>query len=242
MQIIILGNGGAINSGLPYNAFLLNGSLLCELPPDIMRSLGDQNINPLAIDTIFVSHFHGDHIFGAPFFLLNSFMEREKQVRFIGPAGIKEHIVAITRAAFGQSNPCLEWLETNGIFEEISHNSLIEIYPGVRFRFFRLNHSVETYGFEYIKNDKARFVYIADTLWCDSIAEILRHKPRHVLLDMNGEPDDPEQKHLSETDVRQKALSITGTNTKYYGTHLKKNKKSTINQLEYVKAGFKIRI
>ena len=39
MKIKILGNGGAINDGLPYNSFAINGTLLCETPPDIMLSM-----------------------------------------------------------------------------------------------------------------------------------------------------------------------------------------------------------
>lgn len=36
MRLTILGNGGGISDGLPYNAFLVDDLLLCELPPDIM--------------------------------------------------------------------------------------------------------------------------------------------------------------------------------------------------------------
>ena len=34
MRLTILGNGGGISDGLPYNAFVLDGRLLVEVPPD----------------------------------------------------------------------------------------------------------------------------------------------------------------------------------------------------------------
>ena len=39
MNIRMLGTGGAINNGLPYNSFIINEDLLIETPPDIMISL-----------------------------------------------------------------------------------------------------------------------------------------------------------------------------------------------------------
>lgn len=35
ITITILGNGGGLNQGLPYNAFLINENLLVEAPPDV---------------------------------------------------------------------------------------------------------------------------------------------------------------------------------------------------------------
>ena len=39
MEITILGTGGGVNAGLPYNAFLIDDSFLCETPPDIMLTV-----------------------------------------------------------------------------------------------------------------------------------------------------------------------------------------------------------
>jgi hypothetical protein len=39
MRIKMLGTGGAINDGLPYNSFIVDNTLLVETPPDIMNSL-----------------------------------------------------------------------------------------------------------------------------------------------------------------------------------------------------------
>jgi hypothetical protein len=61
MNIKILGNGGAINDGLAYNAFVVNSTLLCETPPDIMLSIHKNSIDLPSIKTIYISHF-GTHL------------------------------------------------------------------------------------------------------------------------------------------------------------------------------------
>ncbi len=237
MEITILGHGGAINLGLPYNAFMIDRNILCEMPPDIMRSLREQRFFGDEIETIFISHFHGDHIFGVPFFLLNTFIIGDRLLRFVGPKSLRDRVFDLTTTAFGSSTPCLEWLERNGQFIEIEHGSVFELSPTVIVSFFELNHSDETYGFEVRQKKKTPFVYIADTLWCDSIADVLKKKPNHVLLDMNGEPDDPVKVHLSEDDLIEKAFPITGQETIYYGTHMKADKLSKLDQLIYAQPG-----
>lgn len=237
MEITILGHGGAINDGLPYNSFMIDRNILCEMPPDVMRSLSEQRFYSDEIETVFISHFHGDHIFGVPFFLLNTFFIGDHPIRFVGPKSIREQIVNLTSTAFGSGHPCLQWLERNGQFIEIEHGSIFELSATVIVSFFELNHFTETYGFEVRQKKKAPFVYIADTMWCDSIADVLHKKPGHVLLDMNGEPDDPVQVHLSENDLIKKALPLTGQETMYYGTHLKTDKFSKLDQLIYVQPG-----
>ncbi|HNX25734.1 MAG TPA: hypothetical protein PKG60_16930, partial [Spirochaetota bacterium] len=61
MQIKILGNGGAINDGLPYNSFLVDDFFLAETPPDIMTSLFRERTDLSKLRVIYISHFHGDH-------------------------------------------------------------------------------------------------------------------------------------------------------------------------------------
>ena len=54
---------------------------------------------------------------------------------------------------------------------------------------------------------------------------------------MNGEPDDPTKVHLSEEDLIEKAIPLTDQETVYYGTHLKRDKLSKLDQLVYVQPG-----
>ncbi len=73
MIIKILGNGGALNDGLPYNSYTIDEKILIETPPDIMVSLHRENIDIYSLEAIYISHLHGDHTFGFPFLALDLF-------------------------------------------------------------------------------------------------------------------------------------------------------------------------
>ena len=75
MQILILGNGGCLNVGLPHNAFLIDSGFLVELPPDIMLSMQALHIDVSSVHTIYISHLHGDHTFGFPFYIINAWIQ-----------------------------------------------------------------------------------------------------------------------------------------------------------------------
>ncbi|MCG8572328.1 MAG: MBL fold metallo-hydrolase, partial [Spirochaetes bacterium] len=123
MKVKILGNGGAINQGLYYNAFIIDDHILCETPPDIMYTLSRQNIAIKQIDTIFLSHYHGDHCFGLPFLVLNLFVQQiKKNIQIIGPSGLKEHCEKLVELAFTNDHPCYQWLNENFVFTEIEQD------------------------------------------------------------------------------------------------------------------------
>jgi len=52
--------------------------------------------------------------------------------------------------------------------------------------------------------------------------------------------NDPEPVHLSMRDLQEKVIPITGEITTYYGTHLKKEFKSTISCVKCAKPGDEI--
>ncbi len=187
MNIFILGNGGAINSGLHYNSFIINNEDLCELPPDIMYILNDNNVDILKIKSIFISYLHGDHTFGFPFLVLNLFFNRsDTRIDLFGSPNIKDHFNQLVINAFTTAHPCLDWMQKQINFIEIDEkcgHSLIDPY---QVKYFPLEHPVETYGFTLYKRNSAIFLYIADTLWNKNVENMLKEKPKAVIIDLNG--------------------------------------------------------
>jgi hypothetical protein len=247
MQIKILGAGGAINDGIPYNAFAIDSRVLCEAPPDIMVSLKRRGIDCTKITTIFVSHFHADHCFGMPFFLLNRFNaehDREGKTRLTiaGPRGIKKTTLALLAKAFGNKHPCVPWTRISCRFIELTASSRFELILGCRTLYFRMRHMVETYGFIMFRGRKPLFAYTADTLWCGSVERILKHRPMVALMDLNGARDDRVPVHISPDDVIEFGMPMTRTATTYYGTHLRRHKTSSMSRLIYARPGMVIAI
>ena len=221
LKITIAGNGGCLNNGLPHNAFLMNDHFLIEAPPDIMFSLRTLSIDVKNIDTIFISHLHGDHTFGLPFIIINKWIKSlndspQPFLKIIGPQGVDEHVKKITNLAFTKSHPCYEWLEQQVRFNIIHQDNQLE-WNSLTLSCFELDHLIETYGFFLARGNNTFFAYIADTKWCKQVESILEAKPNIVFIDMNGGVGNI---HISLDEVREKGVLLTGDSTVYYGMHL----------------------
>lgn len=241
LKIKIIGNGGCINNGLPYNSFLINGNFLVESPPDIMVSLLKLSIDFSRIDTVFISHLHGDHTFGLPFLIINKWAaslqsSTESALTLIGPQGIGQHVRKITEAAFTHSHPCYDWLEKNTRFKII--NAEFEMtMDGLSVSCFTLQHLIETHGLLMSRGTERIFAYIADTKWCPKVERILDERPGIIIMDMNGGDANV---HISVDDVIEKGIPITGSDSLYYGTHLADEFESADANIKCAKPGDEI--
>jgi hypothetical protein len=243
MNITILGNGGALSNGLAYNSFWVDNRILVEAPPDIMNSLFRERIDLSKIKTIYISHFHGDHYFGIPFLVLRLFYDKiNHEIKIIGPAGIKSKAGEICRLALGENHPVIEWNEKWLAFIEARHDSRIDLDHGLSLRIFAMNHFIETLGFSCFLNDEILFSYFADTIWSDDLLYQVRLNPKIILTDLGGEDEDPDQIHLSESDVTGKILPGCNGRTIIYGTHLKQHKTSRHRKIIYVRPGDTVKI
>ncbi len=242
MKIRILGNGGAINDGLPYNSFIADDFLLVETPPDIMLSLFREKIDLTKIYVIFISHFHGDHYFGLPFLLLRIFFNRifnptESKIRIIGPVDIENKTKELCRFALGNEHPVHQWMEDKIIFTEISVGSIVDLGDEISLKIFSMYHLIETYGFAFYKSNNILFSYFADSVWNDELLNQIKLFPEIILIDMNGEISDPVKFHMSENDIIEKAIPFSEGRIIYYGTHLKTQKQSQHEEIKYVHPG-----
>ncbi|NLA74980.1 MAG: MBL fold metallo-hydrolase [Deltaproteobacteria bacterium] len=240
MRIKILGTGGAINDGLPYNSFIVDNCLLVETPPDIMNSLYREGIDRRNISTIYISHFHGDHCFGLPFLLLKNFFDGYTDTIHIkGPAGIKKWVLDICSFAFGPENRMQDWVRTHIISEEVIEGRCITLGRGYSLTPIRMFHSAETYGFT-LESQGKRLLYIADSSWDNSLLSYMDHADA-VLIDLNGEKSDIVKVHISEEELAEHALPrFKDKKIIFYGTHLRANKVSDIKQIHYLQPGDEI--
>ncbi|KPA18991.1 hypothetical protein MHK_000791, partial [Candidatus Magnetomorum sp. HK-1] len=172
-----------------------------------------------------------------------TYITSDKKLTFniIGPKGLKMMIENLVISAFTSKHPCFKWMKDFCTFIEVNETSNPYLLEGFKTSIFKLDHVIDTYGFSIAReNNIIDFAYVADTLWCESVYTLLCKKPKTVLIDLNGEKDDPKPIHLSIGDLTQKAIPITGQVTRYYATHLKKEFFSTISCVIYTKPGMDI--
>jgi phosphoribosyl 1,2-cyclic phosphodiesterase len=242
MKIKMLGTGGAINEGLPYNAFIVDDNLLVESPPDVMNSLYREGIERKDISAIYISHFHADHCFGLPFLLLRNFFDGyTREIDIFGPKGIRQRVSELCTLAFGPESRMLSWVNTYVRCHEVEEGKEAEVCGKYILTPIRMFHSEETYGFNLEVGGK-RLLYIADSFWDVSLLSYM-DDASVILIDLNGEKSDTVKVHISEDDLVDYALpSYKNREIIFYGTHLKSGKISSNSKIRYLKPGDEIMI
>lgn len=105
------------------------------------------SIKPGKVEKIFITHLHGDHLFGLPGFLSSrSFQGGKSPVTVYGPKGIKEFIdtsLKVSQTKLAYTLDIVE-LEEGTVFEEEDFTVKAK----------RLVHGIDSYGFRIIEKDK----------------------------------------------------------------------------------------
>ncbi len=101
MELTVLGCGDAFGNGGRFNtSFLLSNDgecLLMDCGTTALLRLKHEKVPIENISTIVLSHFHGDHFGGVPFFLICSLFDqpRKRPLTIIGPSGVKDRVLAL---------------------------------------------------------------------------------------------------------------------------------------------------
>jgi ribonuclease BN (tRNA processing enzyme) len=109
MRLQFVGCGDAFGSGGRFNTcFHLTGSninALIDCGASSLIAMSKLAVDRNAISDIFVTHFHGDHVGGVPFFLLeaNYVTKREGGLAITGPPGLKSRFATIMDVCFAGS-------------------------------------------------------------------------------------------------------------------------------------------
>ncbi len=98
------------------------------------------------LNQIFISHLHGDHIYGLPG-ILSSFnlSNREKPLSIFGPVGIAPFIAAVMKYSYLDLRFELKVVEIQGEGGRIFENDRMSVFS------FPLLHRVPTYGYRFTK-------------------------------------------------------------------------------------------
>ena len=176
MQLQFVGCGDAFGSGGRFNTcFHLVGrniNVLIDCGATSLVSMNRLAINRNEIGTIFLTHFHGDHVGGLPFFLLeaNYVLKRDRALTIAGPPSLKSRYGEIVEVGFAGTKD-LE-LGFPLLLKELEIGKQNDV-GGVRVTPFHVKHDDRAgpcLGFRFEAEGKV-IAYSGDTEWIDTVID-----------------------------------------------------------------------
>ncbi len=110
MKLQLLGTGDAFGSGGRFNTcFLVTAPatrFLIDFGATAIAALERHGVDPNSIDTVFISHLHGDHFGGLPFLLLHAHFvaRRIAPLTLVGPPGFEARLAQAMEVFFPGSS------------------------------------------------------------------------------------------------------------------------------------------
>ncbi|HWP60087.1 MAG TPA: MBL fold metallo-hydrolase [Candidatus Acidoferrales bacterium] len=107
MKVHVLGCGDAFGSGgrnqSGYLVAARDRLFLIDCGPTSLLALKRAGFSPAALDAVFISHLHGDHFGGLPFFFIDALYAnaRPKPLIIAGPAGTEPRARALFDIMYG---------------------------------------------------------------------------------------------------------------------------------------------
>jgi ribonuclease BN (tRNA processing enzyme) len=178
MQLTVIGCGDAFGAGSRLQtSFLVRAStstflIDCGATSLIgMRRLG---IDPNEIDTVFVTHLHGDHFGGLPWLLIDAkyVSNRSRPLLVLGPKGIEDRFVTLAEALYPNATCAERGFDL--VFAEYEEQTPYEV-GGVTVTPHEVNHpsGAPPYALRFDVDGKV-LSFTGDTGWVNALYEVAR--------------------------------------------------------------------
>lgn len=173
MQLRFIGCGDALGSGGRANTcFHVTGehvNFLIDCGASSLPALKRLDVARDSIDLILITHFHGDHFGGLPFFLLDAqFTRRTRPLVIAGPKGIETRLAQVMEALFEHSSKTKQRFDLSVValtLEESRSFGAVKVtpYPVVH------GESGGPFLAYRIKAEGRIIAYSADTEWTETL-------------------------------------------------------------------------
>jgi len=178
MQLRFIGCGDALGSGGRANTcFHVTGShvnFLIDCGASSLPAMKRLDVVRDGIDLILITHFHGDHFGGLPFFLLDAqFTRRTRPLVIAGPQGIETRLTQLMEALFEHSSKTKQRFELSVVALEPEQS---RSFGGVKVTPYAVVHGESGGPFlAYRVEAEGRVIsYSADTEWTDTLISAAR--------------------------------------------------------------------
>ena len=173
VTVRFLGSGDAFGSGGRFQACIhvrsQDSSVLLDCGASSLIAMRRFGVEPNAIDAILVSHLHGDHFGGIPFFILDAqfLSKRERPLLIAGPPGIETRVRQAQEALFPGSSQTEQQYEIRFLEWQDRQQAAI---GGIAATPFEVVHASGAPPFALrLEVDGKTIAYSGDTEWTDAL-------------------------------------------------------------------------
>ena len=173
MRLTFLGSGDAFGTGGRFNTCLHvatdSENFLIDCGATSLVAMRRFGVEPNSIARILLTHLHGDHFGGLPFFILDAQLisRRRTPLTIVGPVGLKQRLHDTMKVLFPGSEKIEQKFELNLI--EIEPDRTHGIGP-LQVTPFIAAHNAGAPAFTLrIACGGRTLTYSGDTGWCDSL-------------------------------------------------------------------------
>lgn len=163
------GTGGRLNTC--FHVTHCGGSFLIDCGASSLIGLHKQQIDANSIDTVYISHLHGDHFAGLVFFLMEAryVKQRQQPLTIIGPEGIEQRLIQASDALYPNCWSAVDDLPFPLTFHEWTAEQAL-IHNGVTATPFEAHHLQDGNDFILRFEVEQKIVtYSGDTGWTEQI-------------------------------------------------------------------------
>ncbi len=234
-KLRVLGCGDAFSSGGRFNtSFLIEGSesaVLVDCGATTMLRLRQMNYPIHKITQVIITHFHGDHFGGLPFFILNGTVNNEKPDSFelVGPPGIEDRVRGLQNTLYPETEKFIDQLGVRFI----EYSSVWMDIGEMEIKGYRVVHSPPSnpHGIKLKWNEKS-FAFSGDTEWTDELSELASGTELFILECNNLDKESPGHLSLKTINANRVRLPTRQLMFTHMGPEMLDAKNITVKRLQ----------
>jgi ribonuclease BN (tRNA processing enzyme) len=175
VTVRFLGSGDAFGSGGRFQTCILvtsaDGSVLIDCGTSSLIAMKRFGVEPNVVDTVLLSHLHGDHFGGLPFLILDAqFSRRTRPLTIAGPPGVEARVGAAMEILFPGSSQTRQRFELR--FVELAPEEETAVGP-VRVTALPAEHASGAPAYSlHVACDRRTIAYSGDTAWTDALVRV----------------------------------------------------------------------
>jgi len=175
VEVRFVGSGDAFGSGGRFQTCIAvrasDDLFLVDCGASSLIAMRQQGIEPRDVSKILITHLHGDHFGGLPFFLLDAQLvsKRTAPLTLVGPPGLQKRLLEAMEVLFAGSSTVepnfeVRFIELKPRTPTAVDEITVTAFPAAHYS------GAPSYSLR-IEVDQKVFVYSGDTQWTDTLIE-----------------------------------------------------------------------